>query len=113
MKFKYTTILVKDMGESIEYYTNNFGFDIEKELNFPDKKITFLINNDSSGIELIEENNPEIGLYGIVFEVDDLSKEIQKLKENNPDIDITINKTPNNTLAFIKDPNGVNIILSK
>lgn len=113
MKLKYTTIVVEDMEKTIDFYQKNFGFETEEQLNFPDKTITILKNEDEYRIELVKENNDNFGLSGIVFEVDDLSKEVQKFKENNPDIEVSVNEVSNNTLAFINDPNGVNIILMK
>lgn len=112
MKLKYTTILVKDMDESIKFY-QNFGFEIENQITDLNKIITFLKNDNDSGIELIKEEDSEYGLFGIVFEVEDIAQEVQKFRENNPNMDVKINKTSNNTLAFTTDPNGVNIILSK
>ncbi|MDO5848611.1 MAG: VOC family protein [Methanobrevibacter sp.] len=113
MQLEYTTILVKDMDESLNFYKKTLGFEIENQLNLPDKTIIFLKDKSGAGIELIKEKNPETGLFGIVFKVNDVKREVQIMKEDNPDLEIVIEQTPNNTLAFTKDPNGVNIILSQ
>lgn len=113
MQLEYTTILVKDMEESLDFYLNTLDFEIEKELNFPEKTIRFLKNESGGKIELIKENNPKIGLYGLSFHVDDVQECAKNLKDKNPDLEIKIEKTPNTTLGFLKDPNGINIILSQ
>lgn len=113
MQLEYTTILVKDMEESLDFYRNVLGFEIESQLNLPNKTINFLKKENGAGVELIKEDNPEIGLFGLVFHVEDVRKEAQILKEDNPDLEIVLEETPNNILAFIKDPNGVNVILSQ
>lgn len=113
MEFEYTTILVKDMDKSLDFYIKTLGFKIEKEINLENKTINFIKSANGAGVELIKENNPNVGLYGLVFHVEDVKKEAQILKEDNPDLEIHIEETPNTNLAFIKDPNGVNIILSQ
>lgn len=113
MQLEYTTILVKDMEKSLDFYMNTLGFKIENQLNLPNKTINFLKGENGAGVELIKEDNPEIGLFGLAFHVSDVKREAQILKEDNPDLEITLEETPNTTLAFIKDPNGVNIILSQ
>lgn len=113
MEFEYTTILVKDMEKSLDFYMNTLGFKMEKQLNLENKTINFLKSENGSGVELIKEDNPDIGLYGLAFHVEDVRKEAQVLKEDNPELEIAIEETPNTTLAFIKDPNGVNIVLSQ
>lgn len=113
MEFEYTTILVKDMEKSLDFYIKTLGFEIEKTLNLENKTINFLKSENGAGVELIKEDNPYVELYGLAFHVGDVRKEAQILKEDNSELEIAIEETPNTTLAFIKDPNGVNIILSQ
>lgn len=114
MEMKYATVFVKNMDESLEFYKNNFKLEVVDQLDLPDKTIMFLEGENGSGVELIKETGSEEGLFGLVFEAADVAKEVQILCEDNPDLEIHVEKTPNgNTLAFMKDPNGVNITLSQ
>lgn len=114
MEMKYGTIFVKDMEKSVNFYKDNFDLEIVNELDLPDKRIVFLEASNGSGIELIQEETSEEGLFGLVFETKDVSRKAQIISEDNPDLEIAVEKTPNgNTLAFIRDPNGVNITLSQ
>jgi len=43
MKVKYATIAVADMDESIKFYKEVMGFEIDNQINpYPGAKITFL-----------------------------------------------------------------------
>ena len=50
MNIRYTTIIVNDMEESVNFYREVFGFEVEKELNMSDKQIKFLTGKNGSGV---------------------------------------------------------------
>ncbi|MCI7291072.1 VOC family protein [Methanobrevibacter woesei] len=113
MDIKYTTIIVKDMGESVNFYKEVFGFEVEKELNMPDKQIKFLTGENGSGVELIKEEDTEIGLNAIAVSVDDVEKAIEEIKSKIPSAEVQIVEVPNGKLGFVQDPNGVTIAVSQ
>lgn len=113
MDIKYTTIIVKDMVESVNFYKEVFGFEVEKELNMPDKQIKSLTGKNGSGVELIKEENTEIGLNAIAVSVDDVEKAIEEIKSKIPTVEVQIVEVPNGKLVFVQDPNGVTIAVSQ
>lgn len=113
MNIRYTTIIVNDMEESVNFYKEVFGFEVEKELNMPDKQIKFLTGENESGVELIKEENSEIGLNAIAVSVDDVEKAIEEIKSKIPTVEVQIVDVPNGKLGFVSDPNGVTIAISQ
>ena len=113
MDIKYTTIIVKDMGESVNFYKEVFCFEVEKELNMPDKQIKFLTGENGAGVELIKEEDTEIGLNAIAVSVDDVEKAIEEIKSKIPSAEVQIVEVPNGKLGFVQDPNGVTIAVSQ
>lgn len=113
MNIRYTTIIVNDMEESVNFYKEVFGFEVEKELNMPDKQIKFLTGGNGSGVELIKEENTEIGLNAIAVSVDDVEKAIEEIKSKVLSVEVQIVDVPNGKLGFVSDPNGVTIAISQ
>ena len=113
MNIRYTTIIVNDMEESVNFYKEVFGFEVEKELNMPDKQIKFLTGENGSGVGLIKEENTEIGLNAIAVSVDDVEKAIDEIKSKIPSVEVQIVEVPNGKLGFVQDPNGVTIAISQ
>ncbi len=55
MKIKYTTMIVKDMNESVEFYRDIMGFEVDSQHNpFPGLTITLMKGEGETMIELIE-----------------------------------------------------------
>lgn len=113
MNIRYTTIIVNDMEESVNFYKEVFGFEVEKELNMPDKQIKFLTGENGSGVELIKEEDTKIGLNAIAVSVDDVEKAIEEIKSKIPSAEVQIVEVPNGKLGFVQDPNGVTIAVSQ
>ena len=121
MKIKYTTIAVADMDESIKFYTEVMGLEIDKQFNpRPGLNITFMKGEGESIIELIEflenpqnpaENPQKPGLIAVGMEVEDMKTTVEKLKYKGAKFTLEPTQTPFEILAFIEDPNGVRIAL--
>jgi lactoylglutathione lyase len=115
MKVKYATIAVSDMEESIKFYTDVMGFKVDHTLNpYPGFNITFLVDEGDAMVELVENKNepqnPRIFLIGM--EVDDMDKTAAELIERG--VEFTrgpLEVGDGAKLAFLKDPNGVEIEL--
>ncbi|OPX61309.1 MAG: glyoxalase I [Methanobacterium sp. PtaB.Bin024] len=112
MKIKYTTLIVKDMEESIKFYTEVMGFKIDSQYDLgPAGKITLLKGEGETMVEIIQNPQDEPGLFSIGMEVEDLNTTIKELKAKGAKV--TMDPTPITVglLAFIEDPNGARIAL--
>ncbi len=114
MKVKYATIIVEDMNESIKFYTEVMGLEIDSQHNpQPGVKITLLKGEGDAMIELIEgEDTPQkTGLFSVGIEVEDINTKVKELKDKGAKI--TREPTPIliGTLAFLEDTNGAQITL--
>lgn len=113
---KYTTVTVKDLDESLDFYINILGL---KQVNkfSPESGITisFLRDDNSNLIELLENKNLseedfKESRVSIGFGVDNLEEILDRLKIEGIEIIRDIINTPGDgKLAAIKDPNGVEI----
>lgn len=113
---KYTTVTVKDLDESLDFYINILGL---KQVNkfSPESGVTisFLRDDDSNLIELLEDKNLSEEQFkesrvSIGFGVDNLDEILDRLKIEGIEIIRPIIETPGDgRLAFIKDPNDVEI----
>ena len=112
MKLKYGTIIVKDMDESIKYYTEVIGLKIDSQYNpQPGITITLLKGEGDALIELIKNPTDEIGLYSVGMVVEDLNTAVEQLKAKGAKITMEPVPITDGALAFVEDPNGVKIAL--
>lgn len=113
---KYTTVTVRNLEESLKFYTEILGL-VKVNKFSPEAGVTisFLKDSESNLIELLEdknlsEENFKESRVSIGFGVENLDDTLKKLKEKGIDIIRDIIETPGDgKLAFIKDPNGVEI----
>lgn len=112
MKVKYSTMIVEDMKESVDFYTSKCGFEIDSEYDIPNGAlITLLKGEGETMLELIKDNVNETGLYSIGMDVDDINKEINDLKSKGVEIILEPTTISVGRMALFKDPNGINIVL--
>lgn len=112
MKIKYNTFIVKDMDESIKFYTDVMGFEIDSEHNpHPGAKIILLKGEGETMIELIQNTENEPGLFCIGMEVDDMDTTLEELKSKGANVTMEPIPITVGLLAFIEDPNGAKIAL--
>jgi lactoylglutathione lyase len=112
MKIKYATMIVKDMEESIQFYTEVLGFEIDSQYDLgPAGAITLLKGEGETMVEIIKNPVDEPGLFSIGMDVEDINATVEELKSKG--VNITMEPTPITvgTLAFLEDPNGVRIAL--
>jgi lactoylglutathione lyase len=111
----HTSITVKDMDESIAFYTETLGMTLIKrdEIKQNNAEIAFLgIDGTDHRIELTwwrEKKNYSEGdqLDHIAFEVEDVAGFVQKMKEKGVEIAKEPYSLGISRIAFIKDPNGI------
>jgi len=112
IKVQYSTMIVKNLEESIKFYRDVLGFKEDYHVNTPDGgAITIMNSENGASIELIENKNFETGLYSIGTDVDNLDETIMHLREKGyettgPAIPTTVGR-----MTFVLDPNGVRICL--
>jgi len=112
MKVKYATIIVKDMDESIKFYTEVMGFEIDSQHNpYPGLTITLLKGEGDAMIELIKNTENEIGLFSVGMEVEDINTTVKELKSKGAKITKEPMPITIGTLVFLEDPNGATIVL--
>ena len=112
MKLKYGTIIVKDMDESIKYYTELIGLHIDSQYNpRPGITITLLKGKGDALIELIKNPTDDIGLYSLGMDVEDVNTTVEQLKAKGAKITMDPVPITDGVLAFAEDPNGVKIAL--
>lgn len=116
MHMSFVTITVRNMEESLRFYTDILELrEVKRFSPQTGVNIVFLEDDEGGRIELIEhegvgykeEMKPNIS---VGFEVDDLDSVIEMLKEKNIDISRGPMQVPSGEkFLFIKDPNGVEI----
>lgn len=114
MKFCWVTINVKDMKESLHFYQDIIGLEINRRFK-PDsvREIVFLGTGETQ-IELIynaEERNIVIGKdISLGFEVDSIDQIDEILKRNNiPIYSGPFHPNPSINFIYVLDPNGIKI----
>ncbi|KUO72365.1 MAG: S-D-lactoylglutathione methylglyoxal lyase [Desulfosporosinus sp. BRH_c37] len=112
MEVKYATIVVKDMDESIKFYAEVMGFEIDSQYNpQPGIMITLMKGKGDAMIELIKDTIHGIGLYSVGMKVEDLNTTVKELKSKGAKITLGPVPIMVGSLAFLEDPNGVRIAL--
>jgi lactoylglutathione lyase len=112
MRVKYATIIVRDMEESVKFYTKVMGFEVDSQHKpVPGVVITLMKSNGDAMVELIKNPKDEIGLYSVGMQVKDLNTTIKELKSKGAKITVEPVPITVGSLAFCEDPNGVKIAL--
>ena len=111
MKIIYATMIVDDMEESVKFYTETLDFTVDEVFDVPGGKITLLDGEGFAGIELIQSDAFETGLYSIGIDVENINDEIKKLEEKGANIALKPVETQVGYMARVVDPNGINIVL--
>ena len=120
MRVAFTTIEVKDLEESVEFYTQVLCLkEVKRFSPSPTMKFVFVQGEGGGIIQLAENSNAlkEISggnypLKAVGIEVEDLKGLACSLKENNVEFLSELIETPAGIkMLFIKDPSGVTIEL--
>lgn len=116
MKLLWTTIYVKDMDESIAFYSNLAGLQLTKRFPAgPGKEIAFMGNNidGETFVEFMTDTNIKEVNFGefisIGFAVDSVDSMLEKIKSYNIPVHSGPIETPGSIFFCIKDPNGLNV----
>ena len=106
---KLSTIIAKDINESISFYQDILGFEIIEKYYNDDGGLVLMQSPDGAAVELIDSKNFETGFWSIGIEVDDFEAAIEELKAKECVFIFEPKTLPLGKLAMIEDPNGVKI----
>ncbi len=116
MKFLWTSIYVKNLDESIAFYSNLLGLQVTKRFPAgPGMEIAFMGNgiNNETLVELLADSNNSIFNYSeflsIGFAVDSVDAMLDTVKSKNILVHNGPFETPGSKYFCIKDPNGLNV----
>lgn len=117
MFYDFVTIKVKNMEESIKFYTEFLGLTVAASFPAgPGVNITFLKDDKGNKVELIHnaqdklEETKRISLVSLGFPVDRVDNMLKLVKERGLKVLNGPVQTPNGVKFFyIEDPNGVEI----
>lgn len=113
MKFCWTTIMVKNMEESLKFYQEIVGLSLNRRVSAgPGMEISFLGKGETQ-VELVCKENVDVELghdISLGFQVKSVDEMIRFVKKN----DISIHSGPFEPNAHVKffyvqDPNGLKI----
>jgi lactoylglutathione lyase len=115
MQLLHTSITVKDMDESIAFYTEKLGMTLRsrREIKENNAEIAFLeIEGTDHRIELTwwkdkKEYSEGDQLDHIAFGVKDLRKTVDEMRAKGVEIAKEPYSLGSTQIAFIKDPNGI------
>lgn len=114
MKFCWTTFNVKNMEESLQFYEEIVGLEIDERFNAgPGMEIVFLGDGETK-VELIyDEKNKDINIgsdISLGFEVDSVDKKISFLEEKEISVHAgPFQPNPSIKFFFVLDPNGMKV----
>lgn len=113
MRFCWSTLTVKNLEESLDFYQNIVGLALKRRFNAgPDSEIAFLGDGDTE-IELIcNKGKQEIDAGKDIswgFETDSLDGVISRLTEKGIAFTGPLQPIPHARFIFAKDPNGMKI----
>jgi len=112
MKIKYTTMIVDDMDESVKFYRDVMGFEVDSQYDLgPAGTITLLKGEGDAMIELIKNPVDEPGLFSVGMDVEDVKATVKELKSKGAKVTMEPTPITVGTLAFVEDPNGIRIAL--
>lgn len=117
MRFCWTTITVKDMGESLAFYAGIVGLSVLRRMSpIPGTEIAFLGSGKEgeTEVELIQHDDSEAPVHGkdisIGFEVSSLAVMQRLLTEAGIPIAAgPFQPSPSIRFFYVQDPNGVRI----
>ncbi|NLI92390.1 MAG: VOC family protein [Peptococcaceae bacterium] len=114
MKFCWSTIMVKNLDESLEFYTGIIGLPVSRRFQAgPETEIVFLGDGETK-VELIRSRTKSEVTFGedisLGFEVDSLDEMMALVQEKGIAIHSgPFQPNPYTRFFYVLDPNGVKI----
>lgn len=112
LRVKYSTIIVRDMAESVRFYTEVMGFSVDSVYPLGEgMSITLMRGAGETLVELIEGGPFPVGFYSVGMAVEDMDTAMAELKARGAKVLAEPAPTTDGSCAFLEDPNGVRIAL--
>ena len=109
---RLATIIVKDLEESVQFYSETLGFEIASEYVLGSAaRITLMRGKGDALVELIESDNYPVGFYSVGISVSDIDEAVLNYKNKGATILSEPVPITGGRLAFIEDPNGVRLAI--
>lgn len=108
---KLSTIIAKDIEESIAFYQNILGFEMVEKFYQEAGGLVLMQSPDGAAVELIDSKAFETGFWSMGVEVDDFEAAIEELKSKGCIFIYEPATLPLGKLAMIEDPNGVKVAI--
>ena len=116
MSYLWTTIKVKNLEESIDFYQEIVGLKVQRRFEAgPEREIAFLAAAaGETEVELIADQGKDSidvgGDISIGFEIDSVAEKIRFLKEKGVEVESgPVAPNPEIEFFYVLDPNGVKI----
>lgn len=124
MKIAHSAVTVKNMEETLRFYTQALGFRPAFELANPETGEPWIVYLNICPGQFLElfyggtEENPwkdsQIGFNHLCLEVEDIEEAVQNVRRAGYPIDIEPQQgSDHNWQAWVRDPNGIRIELMK
>lgn len=120
-RIDHVEIIVRDLDESIDFYTNVLGFRVKERTKMnahPLQEIAYLELNDTvvefmlvEGAAPVSDDAWQIGLRMMALEVEDMDRVLEYLKSEGIETSWGPVSFGKSKRAEIKDPNGLRIEL--
>jgi lactoylglutathione lyase len=112
MQVSYATIIVADMDESVDFYAEVMGFEVDSQFKpVPGVVITLMRGQGDAMVELIKNTEDSVGLHSVGMDVEDVDATVEELRSKGARITMEPVPTLVGSMAFMEDPNGVKIAL--
>lgn len=112
MKFCWSTLRVKNLEESLNFYQEIIGLGLFRRFKAgPETEIAFLGDGETK-IELIYTGNQDIKVGSDIswgFEVESVDEKMEFIKNKGLEIEGPFSPNPATKFFYIKDPNGLKI----
>lgn len=114
MKFCWATIKVKDLKESIDFYSEIVGLKLNKRFPAGDGVEIAFLGEGETQIELISDQNKDSVNIGedisLGFEVQSIEEKMEFVKEKGIEIHSgPFSPSPSVKFFYVQDPNGLKI----
>jgi lactoylglutathione lyase len=121
-RIDHTALVVKDLDQTIDFYTRVLGFHIARRLQFPDRELVILALSEEPAAKLellrydatdqsgsVPDDRTRLGLRHLAFHVSDVSTAYEQLLDAGVRMqdDPPFRRTGGPPIAFGYDPNGV------
>lgn len=114
MKFSWATIRVRDLEESLEFYEDIVGLEVEKRMEMGEGQTILFLGKGETKLEIVyEQGYKDIDMgtsISLGFEVDSVREKIDYLNKKGLEIHSgPFCPVPSIEFFYVMDPNGLKI----